>query len=69
MTETTVRSQARPKLTIIEDEDSSMNLFLQQRVTASGIMAETKHKVSKKKDANLKQRLLLKLRRQRSWMI
>ena len=49
MAEATVRSQASPELTILEDEDSSMNLFLQPRVTTSGIMAE-----SKKKDATSK---------------
>ena len=41
-------------MTISEDEDSSMNLFLQLRVTASGIMAESKQKVSQKKDATSK---------------
>ena len=54
MAEATVRSQASPELTISEDEDSSMNLFLQPRVTASGIMAESKQKVSQKKDSSSK---------------
>ena len=54
MAEATVRSQASPELTISEDEDSSMNLFLQPHVTASGIMAESKQKVSQKKDASSK---------------
>ena len=49
-----MRSQASPELTISEDEDSSMNLFLQPRVTASGIMAESKQKVSQKKDSSSK---------------
>ena len=49
-----MRSQASPELTISEDEDSSMNLFLQPRVTASGIMAESKQKVSQTKDSTSK---------------
>ena len=67
MSEATVRSQANPEFTISEDKDSSMNLFLQPRVTASGISRRGSRKFRRRKIQLLKQSFLLKLRRQRSW--
>ena len=50
----TVWTQASPESTISEDEDSSINLFLQTRITAPGIMTNSKQKVSQKKDVTFK---------------